>query len=75
MDENLPSYLDPKVRDLVDMIFDVDMMTREIKSLEVDVRKMPLGKLTKAQITSGYQVLTQIEKLLNSPYVVVSRPN
>jgi len=67
VDENLPSYLDPKVRDLVDMIFDVDMMTREIKSLEFDTRKMPLGKLTKAQITSGYQVLTQIEKVLNSP--------
>jgi len=35
--------------------------------LDVDVRKMPLGKLRKSQLTQGYQVLSQIEELLNSP--------
>jgi len=69
VDDALPSFLEPKVRDLVDLIFDVDMMTREIKSLEFDVRKMPLGKLSRAQISAGYSVLTKIEEVLNSSNV------
>jgi hypothetical protein len=39
----LPSYLDPRVGSVVDLIFDVDMMARELKDLDVDIRKMPLG--------------------------------
>eukprot|EP01126_Amoeba_proteus_P027976 TRINITY_DN2767_c0_g1_i3.p1 TRINITY_DN2767_c0_g1~~TRINITY_DN2767_c0_g1_i3.p1 ORF type:complete len:739 (-),score=170.05 TRINITY_DN2767_c0_g1_i3:252-2468(-) len=62
----LPSYLDPRVKEVVDLIFDVDMMNRELKDLEVDVRKMPLGKFSQTQLIRGYQVLREIEEVIQS---------
>lgn len=32
----------------------------------VDVKKMPLGKLSKSQIAKGFEVLEEIEQCLNS---------
>ena len=60
--EEPKSKLDPRVQDLVRLIFDMKMMEQVMKELEFDCKKQPLGKLTKDQIKRGYQVLTEIEK-------------
>jgi poly [ADP-ribose] polymerase len=62
----IPSYLDPRVQDIMRLIFDTDLMRQTMIDLELDVRKMPLGKISKQQITKGYEFLRQIEQVLSS---------
>jgi hypothetical protein len=62
----IPSYLDPRVQDLIKLIFDVDMLTKQMMSLQIDVRKMPLGKISKQMVQRGYDVLRQVETALQS---------
>ncbi|KXS13693.1 PARP-domain-containing protein [Gonapodya prolifera JEL478] len=62
--EATPSKLGSRVQNLVKLIFNLDMMEREMASLEYDSRKMPLGKLSKAQMRKGYQVLQRISEEL-----------
>ncbi|KAF9163376.1 Poly [ADP-ribose] polymerase 2 [Actinomortierella ambigua] len=54
------SQLHPKVQDLVGMIFNTNMMLQQMKELDYDAEKMPLGKLAKATINQGYGVLKKI---------------
>ena len=42
------------------MIFDVESMKKAMLEFEIDLKKMPLGKLSKAQIESAYKVLTEL---------------
>ena len=44
--------------------FDQEMMKESIISVKVDVRKMPLGKLSKETVLKGYAILSKIEKEL-----------
>ncbi|XP_065900929.1 protein mono-ADP-ribosyltransferase PARP3-like [Dysidea avara] len=46
------------------MIFDNDMFNNAMQKLELDTKKMPLGKLSKSQIAKGFEVLEEIEALL-----------
>eukprot|EP01123_Difflugia_compressa_P012721 TRINITY_DN5562_c0_g1_i1.p1 TRINITY_DN5562_c0_g1~~TRINITY_DN5562_c0_g1_i1.p1 ORF type:complete len:410 (-),score=75.15 TRINITY_DN5562_c0_g1_i1:14-1156(-) len=64
--DNIPSFIDPRVAAVVDLMFDVNMMTREMNNLHIDVRKMPLGKLSQDVIKRAYSVLKEIEQVLNS---------
>lgn len=48
----------------VSLIFDLDMFKDAMKSADIDIKKMPLGKLSKAQIEKGYKVLEEIEEEL-----------
>jgi len=62
-EKRLPkSSLDPKVEDLVTLIFDIKMMEDVMKEMEFDIKKMPLGKLTKKQIKEGFEVLQELKK-------------
>lgn len=58
------SKLDKSVQDLVCMIFDVESMKKAMKEFEIDLKKMPLGKLSKKQIQSAYSVLTELQGLV-----------
>lgn len=58
------SKLPKAVQDLVCLIFDVESMKKAMMEFEIDLKKMPLGKLSKKQITSAYGVLTELTKLL-----------
>ena len=40
------------------------MMTDAMVEFEIDVKKMPLGKLTKRHIKRGYEVLTELQGAL-----------
>jgi len=59
------SKLDPRVQELIRMIFDMKMMENTLVEMEFDIKKSPLGKLTKKQIKDGYGVLQQMEKAIN----------
>lgn len=56
--------LDERVQELVKLIFDVKMMERTMTEAKYDLKTMPLGKLSKNQITKGYWVLKQIEDVM-----------
>lgn len=61
-----PCTLDPRVADLVQMIFDNSMMTKTVAAMNYDVKKQPLGKLSKLTIKKALGVLKEIEDLLTS---------
>ncbi|XP_068632575.1 poly [ADP-ribose] polymerase-like [Battus philenor] len=57
-DSNLPK----SVQLLVIRIFDTEIMNKTLLELELDVNKMPLGKLSKQQINNAYTVLSDLLK-------------
>ncbi|KAK3842766.1 MAG: poly polymerase catalytic domain-containing protein [Linnemannia gamsii] len=61
------SKLHPKVQDLVSMIFNTKMMDQQMMELDYDAKKMPLGKLAKATILGGYEVLKKIAEIIIEP--------
>lgn len=77
--ETSDSILDRRVRKLVALIFDMKMFESTMKSMNFDVKKMPLGKLSKDQLNMGMSVLAQIEAELQKfepdPFVLSDRTN
>ncbi|KAG0061052.1 Poly [ADP-ribose] polymerase 2 [Linnemannia elongata] len=65
------SKLHPKVQDLVSMIFNTKMMDQQMMELDYDAKKMPLGKLAKATILGGYEVLKKIAEIIDKPRTAV----
>ena len=49
--------MDPRVQDLLKLIFDMKMMNHHMKEIGYDAKKMPLGKLAKNSILRGYEAL------------------
>eukprot|EP00800_Vazella_pourtalesii_P007918 TRINITY_DN2107_c0_g1_i1.p1 TRINITY_DN2107_c0_g1~~TRINITY_DN2107_c0_g1_i1.p1 ORF type:complete len:597 (+),score=136.95 TRINITY_DN2107_c0_g1_i1:61-1851(+) len=58
--------LDKTTQGLIKLIFDNDMFNNAMKNFDIDVKKMPLGKISKGQIAKGFDALEEIEKVLNS---------
>ena len=52
-----PSKLPTPVADLVSLITDQDIMKQTMMEMEIDLNKMPLGALSRAQIEKGYEVI------------------
>ena len=42
------------------MLFDVETMKRAMVEFELDLTKMPLGKLSKKQLEKAYGILSQV---------------
>ncbi|CAF1511392.1 unnamed protein product [Adineta ricciae] len=63
---NIQSKLANAVQDLVKMIFNVETMKQALLSFEIDLTKMPLGKLSKNQLDKAYKVLTELQTLITS---------
>lgn len=61
-----PCTLDAPTQSLMKLIFDNDMFREAMKNFDIDVKKMPLGKLSKTQIAKGFECLDEIEKALNA---------
>lgn len=61
-----PSVLKPEIQDLMALLFDTGMFQQTMKSYEIDTAKMPLGKLSKAQIAKGFDILTEIEDAIKN---------
>lgn len=54
--------LDPRVSDLIKLIFDVKIVHNTLIEIGYDVNKMPLGKLSQKNIDKAYAILKQISK-------------
>uniref|UniRef100_A0A8D2NYT2 Poly [ADP-ribose] polymerase n=1 Tax=Zosterops lateralis melanops TaxID=1220523 RepID=A0A8D2NYT2_ZOSLA len=60
----LPCTLDRATQDLVSLIFSSDMFQDTMQTMNIDVKKMPLGKLSKQQIARGFEALEELEAVL-----------
>lgn len=56
--------LDKTTQSLMKLIFDNDMFRDTMKNFDIDVKKMPLGKLSKAQIAKGFEILEELEEAI-----------
>jgi len=61
-----PSKLHPALERFMSLIFDHDMFKGAMASFDIDVKKMPLGQLTKSQVQKGYSVLEELENAIES---------
>ncbi|KAM8832738.1 poly [ADP-ribose] polymerase 1 [Spinachia spinachia] len=59
------SKLAKPVQELIKMIFDVESMKKAMVEFEIDLQKMPLGKLSKRQIQSAYSLLTEVQQAVS----------
>uniref|UniRef100_A0A183BWX5 Poly [ADP-ribose] polymerase n=1 Tax=Globodera pallida TaxID=36090 RepID=A0A183BWX5_GLOPA len=46
------------------MVFDVNLFTDTLREFEIDLTKMPLGRLSRAQVLKAYRVLTELQQIL-----------
>ncbi|KAM9758327.1 protein mono-ADP-ribosyltransferase PARP3 [Menidia menidia] len=63
--EMLPCTLDEATQKLITLIFSNDMFKEAMECMNLDIKKMPLGKLSKSQIAKGFEVLEEIEAAMN----------
>lgn len=59
-----PCSLDAATQKLIDNIFSKDMFKDSMALMNLDVKKMPLGKLSKQQIARGFEALEALEEAL-----------
>ncbi|KAL6050440.1 Poly [ADP-ribose] polymerase 3 [Balamuthia mandrillaris] len=60
------SALPLATQELVNLIFDLNMFKQAMESFNIDVKKMPLGKISKSQIAKGFAVLEKIGEMLSN---------
>ncbi|KAJ0068472.1 hypothetical protein NL108_008437 [Boleophthalmus pectinirostris] len=60
-----PCTLNKPTQKLMELIFSTDMFKEAMEEMNLDIKKMPLGKLSKMQIAKGFDVLEEIEAALN----------
>lgn len=56
--------LDKRVQDFLSLVSDVKTMKSTMISLDIDTKKLPLGKLSQKQIDKGYSILSNLKKAL-----------
>lgn len=59
-----PCTLDAGVQRLMELIFDRHMMEAALEAQHLDMRKMPLGTISRAQMAEGYRILQAIQNVL-----------
>ncbi|NXU55530.1 PARP3 polymerase, partial [Turnix velox] len=68
-----PCTLDKATQDLVSLIFSSDMFQDAMQTMNIDVKKMPLGKLSKQQIARGFEALEELEAALQEQHPQTGR--
>ena len=56
--------LDSRIQSLISLIFDLNMINKALAEIGYDAKKMPLGKLSAANLKRGFEVLKRIEDAL-----------
>lgn len=54
------SKLPTTVKKLIELIFDLKMMNKQMIQIGYNTKKMPLGKLSKKSIEKGYEILKKL---------------
>lgn len=49
------------VQEFICLIFDVDVMEQQLKDFAIDLKKMPLGKISGDQILKAYKILNELQ--------------
>ncbi|XP_071232772.1 protein mono-ADP-ribosyltransferase PARP3-like [Salvelinus alpinus] len=62
----LPCTLNNPTQKLIHLIFSNDMFQKTMECMTLDIKKIPLGKLSKLQIDKGSKVLEEIEGAMNA---------
>ena len=60
------SKLDPRVQTFIKLVADLKMMETAMREIGFDPNKMPLGKLKKATVMKGYEILQELSQLVVS---------
>lgn len=61
----IESKLNVKVRELMEMMFDIRHMEKMMVACEIDIKQMPLGKIGEKQIKTAMNALSNISKLIS----------
>eukprot|EP01132_Coremiostelium_polycephalum_P000953 gene953-1208_t len=61
---SLTCTLPNRTQELIKLMFDPEMMKKQLMSMNIDVERMPLGRIKKSQLMQGYAVLGQIQDVL-----------
>ena len=61
---NSKSKLDKPIKELISLIFDIESMKKAMVEFEIDLTKMPLGKLSRKQIENAYKILSEVQTML-----------
>lgn len=61
----VPSQLSEPICRLMELLFDVKIMESALLGFDLDIEKMPLGKISKNQIKTGMKLLQEISLLLH----------
>lgn len=56
------------VSDLIRLLFDKEMMKKQMVSLDIDIKKMPLGKISKKQILQVHNLINNDESVKLNPF-------
>ena len=59
------STLEPAVQELMQLIFNQEYFNNTMAHLNYDAKKLPLGKLSKATITRGFEVLKDLAAVID----------
>ena len=66
--EYKPSTLAKETRELIELLFEEDVYTDALMEFDIDVKRMPLGNLSKQQVERGVAVLEELEQVIkNNP--------
>lgn len=60
------SKLAKPIQELISMIFDIESMKKALIEFEIDMTKMPLGKISKKQIEQAYGILTEVQDMMKA---------
>jgi len=60
------SKLAKSIQELVTLIFDIERMRSAMVEFEIDLTKMPLGKLSQKQIDTAYKILTEVQDMIKN---------
>ena len=58
------SFLNKEVQTLINFFLNEKLMEASMVSVNVDVKRMPLGQLSKETVLKGYSILCNIEKAI-----------
>lgn len=63
------------VQELVGLIFNQQYMLSTMASMSYDAKKLPLGKLSKRTLMSGFQVLKDLSEMVANPSIAMQKYN
>lgn len=74
-DANVESKLSPEVQDLISFIFNQQYFLSTMAAMSYDVNKLPLGKLSKRTLQTGFQLLKDLSELIHDQSLASSKYN